>query len=86
MIAIDPIKFFFKTVKLRQIVKNSHFVRCVNMHQTGCLSCSKIAGLDQSHETQVTMVTCADAGGRTKEVLNYKSFVFVYQHGGYHVT
>ena len=80
-----PQKFFFKTVKLRQIVKNSHFlfVRCVNMHQTGCLSRSKIAGLDQSHDTQVTMVTCKNARGRTKEVLiiNYKSFVFLYQHG-----
>lgn len=58
------------------------------MHQTGCLSRSKIAGLDQSHDTQVTMVTCKNARGRTKEVLviNYKSFVFFYQHGGNDVT
>ena len=39
---------------------------------------ARIAGLNQSLETQVTMVTCTNAGGRTKEV-HYKSFVFVYR-------
>ena len=39
----------------------------------------------QSFETQVTMLQCTTAGGRTKGA-NGRSFVFVNQHGGDDVT
>ena len=39
----------------------------------------------QSLETQMTMVKCTNAGGRTKGA-NERSIVFVHQHGGDDVT
>ena len=33
----------------------------------------------------ITMLQCTIAGGRTKGAINWKSFVFVHQHGGYGV-
>ena len=38
----------------------------------------------QSLGTQITMLICTIAGGRTKGANEY-SFVFVHQHGGYDV-
>ena len=40
---------------------------------------------NQSLGTEMTMLQCTIAGGRTKGA-NEKSFVFVHQHGGYDVT
>ena len=50
------------------------------------LSLEAIGGLQPiSVGTQITMLQCTIAGGRTKGA-NKKSFVFVRQHGGYDVT
>ena len=45
----------------------------------------KIKKDSQSLETQMTMVKCTNAGGRTKGA-NERSIVFVHQHGGDDVT
>ena len=49
-----------------------------------CLSSLKVV-CNQSLGTQITMLQCTIAGGRTKGA-NQKSFVFVHQHGCYDVT
>ena len=45
----------------------------------------RIVGCNQSLETQVTMVKCTNAVGRTKGA-NEKSIVVIHQHGRDNVT
>ena len=44
-----------------------------------------LVGCNQSFETQITMMKCTNAGGRTKGA-NEKSIVLVHQHGRDDVT
>ena len=50
-----------------------------------CVSETAMVVCNQSLETQVTMVKCTNAGGRTKGA-NEKAFVLVHQHGRADVT
>ena len=49
-----------------------------NVHKFVWVGCNQL-------ETQITMMKCTNAGGRTKAA-NEKSIVLVHQHGRDHVT